>query len=82
MKFMVTRYQARHPNEDDWKDVSEGAAMEIISDYFNPVVPALKDLLLGKEVSTTDTIIRKKIAESDAKRQWFRNLVFRDKHVS
>ena len=71
MEFMITRYETRHTNEDEWEDVSEVTAMGIISDYFSPVVPAIKDLLLGKELSTPDTIIRKKIAESDAKNYLF-----------
>ena len=54
------QYEAKQFDEDDWKDVSESFAMGIISEFFNPVVPAIINLLHGEEVLTPRTIIRKK----------------------
>lgn len=51
-------YELRNTSELDWQNVSEIRAMEILADYFDPVNPALSDLLLGKEIVVSNKVLR------------------------
>jgi hypothetical protein len=51
-------YELRNISELDWQKVSEIRAMEILADYFDPVYPALSNLLLGKEIVVTNKVLR------------------------
>jgi hypothetical protein len=51
-------YELRNISELNWQKVSEIRAMEIIADYFDPVYPALSDLLLGKEIVVPNKVLR------------------------
>ena len=57
-KIKFPCYELRSISELDWQKVSEIRAMKIIVDYFDPVTPALSDLLLGKEIVVSNKIIR------------------------
>jgi hypothetical protein len=51
-------YEIRNISELDWQKVSEIRAMKILVDYFDPVNPALSDLLLGKEIVVSNKVLR------------------------
>lgn len=55
----MNQFEVKYFDEDaDWMKVSERLAMERISDYFDHVSPVLMELLAGKEIVTSDAIIR------------------------
>ena len=59
MKCLYTR--SKYYEEDDWKEISELALMDELYKSFDKVTPAIKEMIMGKEVKTPHGIFRLKL---------------------
>ena len=58
MHFTFAQYEVTNGNDEFWEEVSEKTAMDRISDCYDQVSPVLQDLFQGKEINTSDAILR------------------------
>ena len=58
----MPQYEVRYHEEDDWNDISELALMDELYKTFDKVSPAIKEMILGKEVKTPHGLFRLKLA--------------------
>ena len=58
----MPQYEVRYHEGDDWNDISELALMDELYKTFDKVSPAIKEMILGKEVKTPHGLFRLKLA--------------------
>ena len=59
--FAMPQYEAKYNEEDDWKEISELELMDELYKTFDKVTPAIKEMIMGKEVKTPHIIFRLKL---------------------
>lgn len=62
LMFAMPQYEVKYNEEDDWKGISELELMDELYRTFDRVAPAIKEMILGKEVKTPHGIFRLKMA--------------------
>ena len=60
MKFEMPQYEFRSHDKTDWKEISEIQLMDGLYKVYNKVTPAIKEMIMGKAVNTTDGVYRLK----------------------
>ena len=60
MMFEMPQYEFKLHGEKSWKDVSEIELMDGLYKIYKKVTPAIKEMILGKEVNTPDGVYRLK----------------------
>ena len=60
MKFEMPQYEFRSHDKTDWKEISEIQLMDGLYKVYNKVTPAIKEMIMGKEVNTPDGVYRLK----------------------
>ena len=60
MMFEMPQYEIRFHGEKSWKEVSEIELMDGLYKIYNKVTPAIKEMIMGKEVNTPDGVYRLK----------------------
>ena len=53
-------YEVKYHEEDDWREISELELMDELYRTFDKVTPAIKEMIMGKEVRTPHGIFRLK----------------------
>ena len=61
LKFAMPLYEAKYFDEDDWMEVSELELMDQLYRTYTKVTPAIKEMIMGKEVETPYGIYRLKL---------------------
>jgi len=60
LTYALPLYEVKYHEEDDWREISELELMDELYRTFDKVTPAIKEMILGKEVKTTHGIFRLK----------------------
>ena len=58
--FAMPLYEAKYHEEDEWVEISELKLMDQLYRTYNKATPAIKDMIMGKEVKTPYGIYRLK----------------------
>lgn len=61
LKFSMPIYEAKFDHKEVWQEISELELMDELYKTYNKVTPAIKEMILGKEVKTPYGIYRLKI---------------------
>ena len=61
LKFAMPLYEAKYHEEDEWIEISELKLMDQLYKTYPKVTPAIKEMIMGKEVETPDGIYRLKL---------------------
>ena len=61
LKFAMPLYEAKYHEEDEWMEISEIILMDQLYRTYKKVTPAIKEMIMGKEVETPDGIYRLKL---------------------
>ena len=60
MYFKMPQYEVKYKGEEQWQDISELELIDALYKAFNMVTPAIKDMIMGKQVSTPTAVYRLK----------------------
>ena len=60
MKFEMPQYEVKYHEDEKWEEISELRAINELYKAFKKVTPAIKEMLEGKEVKTSNAIYRLK----------------------
>ncbi len=55
---MLTQYEFKDSDSDEWRKVSETLFLKNLADVFDPLTPLLAEMLQGKEITTPEGIFR------------------------
>jgi hypothetical protein len=58
MQFLITEYEFKNSNGDDWQNVSEAFVLEKLVDLFDPLTPVLSEMVQGIEIFTSEGVFR------------------------
>ena len=61
LKFAMPLYEAKYNEKDEWMEISELTLMDQLYRTYPKVTPAIKEMIMGKEVETPDGIYRLKL---------------------
>ena len=61
LKFAMPLYEAKYHENDEWMEISELTLMDQLYRTFTKVTPAIKELIMGKEVETPHGTYRLKL---------------------
>jgi hypothetical protein len=56
----MPQYEFRSHDITDWKEISEIQLMDGLYKVYNKVTPAIKEMIIGKEINTPDGVYRLK----------------------
>jgi len=65
LMFAMPLYEVRYHEEDAWQEISELELMEELCKTCKRITPAIKEMILGKEVKTPLGIYRLKLKGGD-----------------
>ena len=60
LKFAMPLYEAKYHEEDEWVEISELKLMDQLYRTYKKATPAIKEMIMGKEVKTPYGIYRLK----------------------
>ena len=60
LKFAMPLYEAKYHEDDEWMEISEITLMDQLYRTYKKVTPAIKEMIMGKEVKTPYGIYRLK----------------------
>jgi hypothetical protein len=60
--YAMPQYEVRYSEDGDWNDISELALMDELYKTFDKVTPAVKEMIMGKEVKTPYGFFRLKMS--------------------
>jgi hypothetical protein len=58
--FEMPQYEFRFHDDTDWREISEIQLMDGLYKIYQKVTPAIKEMIMGKEVETPDGVFRLK----------------------
>jgi hypothetical protein len=61
LKFAMPLYEAKYDEEDEWMEISDLELMDQLYRTYKKVAPAIKKMIMGKEVETPYGIYRLKL---------------------
>jgi hypothetical protein len=61
LTFAMPLYEAKYHEQDEWLEISELKLMDQLYRTYNKATPAIKEMIMGKEVKTPHGIYRLKI---------------------
>lgn len=61
LHFAMPLYEAKYHEEDKWIEISELTLMDQLYRTYKKITPAIKQMILGKEVETPHGIYRLKL---------------------
>ena len=68
LKFAMPVYEAKYHKEDEWVEISELELMDQLYKTYSKVTPAIKEMINGKEVQTSEAVYRLKLNGGDKSR--------------
>lgn len=60
LMFSMPLYEAKYDDEDAWQEISELKLMDELYRTYDKVTPAIKEMILGRELKTPHGIFRLK----------------------
>ena len=60
MQFEMPLYEVKYHRDDEWVEISDLKLMDELYRTFDKATPAIKEMILGKEVTTPYGIFRLK----------------------
>ena len=64
---MLSRYEFKDSESDNWQRVSETLVLQKLADVFDPLTPLLAEMLQGKEITTPEGIFRMRKSGNEGK---------------
>jgi len=61
LKFAMPLYEAKYNEKDEWMEISELTLMDQLYRTYPKVTPAIKEMIMGREVETPHGIYRLKL---------------------
>jgi len=61
LNFAMPVYEAKYQAEDEWVEISDIEIMDELYKTFTKATPAIKDMIMGKEIETPYGIYRLKL---------------------
>ncbi len=61
LRFSMPLYEAKYDDEDAWQEISELKLMDELYRTFDKVTPAIKEMIMGRELKTPYGIFRLKV---------------------
>ena len=61
LMFSMPLYEAKYHEEDRWQEISELELMDELYKSYRKVTPAIKEMIMGKEVKTPYAVYRLKL---------------------
>ena len=61
MRFSMPQYEVRFHEKTDWVEISELELMDGLYKIYRKITPAIKEMIMGKEVETPDGFYRLKL---------------------
>ena len=52
LKYAMPLYEAKYHETDEWKEISELTLMDQLYKTYTKVTPAIKEMIMGKDVKT------------------------------
>ena len=73
LMFSMPLYEAKYDDEDTWQEISELKLMDELYRTYDKVTPAIKEMIMGRELKTPHGIFRLKVngAEQDKEQSLF-----------
>jgi hypothetical protein len=63
MMCAMPQYEVRNFDRAEWEEISEIELLEALYKIYKKITPAIKDMIMGKEVKTPDAVYRLKVQE-------------------
>ena len=60
LKFLMPLYEAKYHDKTEWEEISEIELMDGLYKIYKKITPAIKKMIMGKEVETPDAVYRLK----------------------
>ena len=67
MRSQLSQFELKRFGMKDWEEVSEITALAKLVDRYGRVTPVLTDMMLGKEIITSDGVFRMKNSRNEGK---------------
>jgi hypothetical protein len=64
---MLTLYEFKDSDSDEWRKVSETLFLKNLADVFDPLTPLLAEMLQGREIITPEGTYRMKKSGNEGK---------------
>ena len=61
LKFAMPLYEVKYHEKDEWMEISELTLMDQLYKTYTKVTPAIKEMIMGKEVETPHGVYRLKL---------------------
>lgn len=61
MMFSMPQYEVKYHKWDSWEQISEIELMDGLYKIYRKVTPAIKEMIIGKEVFTPEAVYRLKL---------------------
>ena len=61
LNFAMPLYEAKYQKEDEWVEISDIEIMDELYKTFTKATPAIKEMIMGKEIETPYGIYRLKL---------------------
>ena len=61
MMFAMPLYEVKYHNWDKWEEISEIELMEGLYKIYKKVTPAIREMVVGKEIDTPEAVYRLKL---------------------
>ena len=58
--YTMPLYEVRYHDREEWEEISDVELMERLYKTYKRVTPAIKEMINGKEVQTSDAVYRLK----------------------
>jgi hypothetical protein len=59
--YTMPLYEVRYHGREEWEEISDVELMERLYKTYKRVTPAIKEMINGKEVQTSDAVYRLKL---------------------
>ena len=71
LMFSMPLYEAKYDNDDTWQEITELELMDELYKTYNKVTPAIKEMILGRELKTPHGIYRLKVKGGETVREQY-----------
>jgi hypothetical protein len=61
LNYSMPLYEARYHQKDEWVEISDLEIMDELYKTYSKVTPAIKEMIMGKEVETPHGVYRLKL---------------------
>ena len=66
MRFAMPRYEVKYDGKGEWEEISDLELMEELYKIYDRVTPAIKEMISGRKLQTSDAVYRLKWKGGDS----------------